>query len=445
MSAPRRGLVFGALVLVLLALVLLASVRPRPTFHGSVEPILQAHCQSCHHPGGIAPFPLTRFGDAEGHAKRIARMVTERRMPPWKARPSDFRFANDPSLSEAEIATIRRWVDAGSPEGDPKTAPPPRAFSDDWELGRPDLILQAPEFSPDFSHGDIYQCFAVPTNLDENRWIAAVEVKPGNRAMVHHALLYIEEGIRSRDFDEEAPGPGYPCFGGPRAPVTDSFGEWAPGMQPHFYPEGVARFLPRKSRILMQIHYSALSGQVAPDRSQVGVYFTKAPVTRRLLSNDIRADGPFTIPANAASHILHGRMGPLISPVELIGILPHMHLLGKTMRVDARLPDGTTRTLVDVADWDLRWQRTYFYAEPVRLPAGTVLELTATFDNSTGNPRNPNHPPKDVHTGEHTTDEMCMALLFWTVEGKNPGQLNAFFRGEVCGLGPTPTPTPATP
>jgi len=405
----------------------------RPTFHASVEPILQASCQTCHRPGGIAPFSLLSYEDAETHARAIRRQVASRQMPPWKASEGCGEFANDPSLSEREIATIVRWVDWGSPEGDPKDAPPPRAFSDGWELGTPDLVLDAPEFVPDFSKGDLYQCFVLPTGLDADAWVSAVEVKPGNRAMVHHALLYVEEGIVSKDLEEQAlPGPGYPCFGGPRAPVTDSFGEWAPGMQPRFYPDGVARFLPRKSRIVMQVHYSALFGRVEPDRSQVGIHFAKGPVTRRLLSDDVRADAPFTIPAGAVSHTLRGRLGPLPSRAELVAILPHMHLLGRTMRVTARFPDGTRRCLVDVEDWDLRWQRTYFYRTPVVLPAGTVLELEATFDNSYANTQNPSEPLVDVHFGERTTDEMCMALLFWTVDGKNPGEKEAFFRGEVC-------------
>ena len=166
----------------------------RPTFHASVEPILQASCQTCHRPGGIAPFSLLSYEDAETHARAIRRMVASRQMPPWKASEDCEEFANDPSLSEREIATIVRWVDAGAPEGDPKDAPPARAFADGWELGTPDLVLDAPEFVPDFSKGDLYQCFVLPTNLDANAWISAVEVKPGNRAMVHHALLYVEEG-----------------------------------------------------------------------------------------------------------------------------------------------------------------------------------------------------------------------------------------------------------
>ena len=409
----------------------------RPTFHASVEPILQASCQTCHRPGGIAPFSLLSYEDAESQGRSIRRQVASRQMPPWKAGEDCGEFSNDPSLSEREIATIVRWVDSGSPRGDPKDAAPPRKFSDGWELGTPDLVLDAPEYTPDFSKGDIYQCFVLPTNLDANAWVSAVEVKPGNRAMVHHALLYVEEGIVSRDLEEQAlPGPGYPCFGGPRAPVTDSFGEWAPGMQPRFYPDGVARFLPRKSRIIMQVHYSALFGRVEPDRSQVGIFFAKGPVTRRLLSDDVRADAPFTIPAGAVSHTLRGRLGPLPSRAELVAILPHMHLLGRTMKVTARSPDGTERCLVDVEDWDLRWQRTYFYKRPVVLPAGTVLELEATFDNSYANPHNPSEPLVDVHFGERTTDEMCMALLFWTVDGKNPGEKDAFFRGAVCSPSP---------
>jgi hypothetical protein len=279
----------------------------------------------------------------------------------------------------------------------------------------------------------------LPTHLERSEWVSAVEVRPGNASMMHHALLYVEEGATSVKMDEAAPGPGYPCFGGPRALVTDSFGEWAPGMQPRRYPSGVARFLPRESRIVMQVHYSALSGDSKPDESEVGVYFAKEPVSRRLLSDDVRSYAPFTLAAGDPIATLHGTYGPLPSRAELVAILPHMHLLGRTMSVSARLPDGRKETLVDVADWDLRWQRTYFFEKPVVLPAGTVLELSASFDNSLANPRNPTDPPKDVHLGEMTTDEMCMALLFWTVDGKNPGEKQAFFRNEVCAPGERPS------
>jgi len=404
----------------------------RPTFHRTVEPILQARCQSCHHEKGIAPIALVRYSESAEHADQVARMVDSRRMPPWKAAPGPHDFAGDPTLSWAEREAIVRWARRGAPEGNPSDAPPPRTFTGGWELGEPDLVLKAPRFSPDFSKGDIYQCFVLPTDLDRDAWVSAVEVRPGNRAMMHHALLYVEEGASSLKLDEAAPGPGYPCFGGPRAPVNDSFGEWAPGMQPRRYPGGVARFLPRKSRIVMQVHYSALSGSVQPDESEVGVYFAKEPVERRLLSDDVRSYAPFTLAAGDPVAKLTGSLGPLPSRSELVAILPHMHLLGRTMTVTARLPNGARERLVDVNDWDLRWQRTYFFEKPVVLPAGTVVELSASFDNSLANSRNPTDPPKDVHFGEMTTDEMCMALLFWTVDGKNPGEKNAFFKNEVC-------------
>jgi hypothetical protein len=410
----------------------------RPTFHATVEPILQARCQSCHHDGGIAPIPLVRYRDAEEHAAQIARMVQTRRMPPWKAASGPHAFANDPSLSWAERDALVRWARRGAPEGRSADAPPPRTFASGWELGTPDLVLKAPRFSPDFSKGDVYQCFVLPTNLDRDEWISAVEVRPGNARMMHHALLYVEEGATSVKLDDAAPGPGYPCFGGPRALVTDSFGEWAPGMEARQYPPGVARFLPRKARIVMQVHYSALSGDVRPDESEVGVFFAKGPAARRLLSDDVRSYAPFTLPAGDPDARLTGSYGPLPSRSELVAILPHMHLLGRTMTVVARLPDGARKELVRVNDWDLRWQRTYFFREPVVLPAGTVLELSASFDNSLANPRNPTDPPKDVHFGEMTTDEMCMALLFWTVDGKNPGEKNAFFRNEICAPGERP-------
>ena len=280
----------------------------------------------------------------------------------------------------------------------------------------PDLTLEMREaYTPDFSNGDVYRCFVLPTDLSEDRYVTATEVAPGNRAMVHHALLYIEEGTASEELIGHDPAGSYPCFGGPRVATNDGMGEWAPGNEPHFFPPGIARLLPKGARVIMQVHYSARNGSVRPDRAVVGLHFAKSPVRRRLLTGAVYGPNDFVIPAGASDYTLKGTLS-YESDVQLIGILPHMHLLGRTMTVSATLPDGTQKCLVDVRDWDFHWQRAYSYRNPVGLPAGTRPELVATYDNSSANPNNPNDPPREVRLGENTTDEMCQALLFWTVD-----------------------------
>ncbi len=408
---------------VLALLIPLASCRqpaaPPVTFSRDIAPLLQDHCQKCHHAGGIAPFPLVTYADAFAHRGQMRRVTGKREMPPWHAARDCSRFVGDPSLEKQQVETIARWIDSGAREGDAKDLPPQKSFPTGWSLGEPDLVLEMEKpFAPDFSRGDVYQCFRLPTHLPEDRYVAAVELQPGNRTLLHHALLYIEDGTTSDKVFGKDPGAGVPCFGGPAVPVNDSFGEWAPGNEPQRFPDGVGRLLPKDGRVIVQAHYSARWGKITPDQTRVGVYFARPPVTRRLISDAISVKD-FVIPANAAEHLLRTTK-TIEKDVHLISILPHMHLIGDAMWVTARLPDGTEKCLVEVHDWDVHWQRTYSYAEPVALPKGTVLTLVAAFNNSETNKNNPSKPPRDVRYGELTTDEMCMALLFWTIDGDVP-------------------------
>ena len=391
-------------------------VTGRYTWSGQVSRILQARCQTCHHDGDIAPFPLMTYEDAYEKREPIRLETSARRMPPWHVESACARFADDPSLSEAEVQTLSRWVDVGAPEGDPRQAPEPLSFAGGWALGAPDLALAMPEpYTPDFGKGDVYRCFVLPTSLGEDRWVSAVELLPGQRPMVHHALLFVDTGTSGETLDAAEPGPGYTCFGGPGFTPQGALGGWAPGNRPAPLPDGVGILLPKGSKVVLQIHYNSRAGVVAPDATTVGIHFAKSDVTKRLYSVPL-ANTTFRIPPGAADYPVTMSVPFVPVDLHLLAVTPHMHLLGRTMKVEATAPDGTQTCLVDVGDWDFHWQFTYRYRDPVLVKAGSRIDLLATYDNSETNPENPNSPPREVAWGESTTDEMCIAFLSFTLE-----------------------------
>lgn len=392
------------------------------TFNNQVVRILQARCQTCHRTGGIAPFSLVSYGDAFVNRVNIVLQTSQRQMPPWHVDSSCAAYEDDPSLTQAEIDTLARWVSAGAPQGDARDLPEPRTFPDGWELGPPDQVLTMPEpMTPDFKDGDVYRCFVLPTGLSEDRFVSAVEVAPGSRRMVHHVILFVDTSGAARRLDEAEAGPGYTCFGGPGFDVSvtsASLGGWVPGNRPRPLPDGVGMPVPRGSNVVMQVHYSERSGVQEADVSSVGLYFARGAVRKRLLFAPV-INQEFTIPAGAADHEVTASIPFLPFGVHVLNVTPHMHLLGKTMKVTARLPDGRQVCLVDVPDWNFHWQGTYTYKTPVALPFGTRIDLSARYDNSEGNPENPNSPPRDVRWGEGTTDEMCIAFLGVTLDAED--------------------------
>ncbi len=435
---PLLALLAGAFALWTVSLLAAVPKRPLPrvvshrpplgaasvTFNNQVVRILQARCQTCHRPGGIAPFSLVSYGDAFVNRVNIVKQTSERHMPPWHVDSSCAPFEDDPSLTEQEIGTLARWVSSGAPQGDPSDLPEPRIFPDGWELGPPDQVLTMPEpMTPDFKDGDVYRCFVLPTGFSEDRFVSAVEVTPGSRKMVHHVILFVDTSGAARRLDEAEAGPGYKCFGGPGFDVSAtsaSLGGWVPGNRPRPLPDGVGMPLPRGSSVVMQVHYSERSGVRETDVSSVGLYFAKGSVRKRLLFAPV-INQAFTIPAGAADYEVTASIPFLPFGVHVLNVTPHMHLLGRTMKVTATLPDGRQVCLVNVPDWDFHWQGTYTYKTPVALPFGTRIDLSAHYDNSTGNPENPNDPPKDVRWGENTTDEMCIAFLGVTLDAENLG------------------------
>ncbi|MBI4483465.1 MAG: ascorbate-dependent monooxygenase [Acidobacteria bacterium] len=390
------------------------------TYNGEVAPILRARCQSCHHPGDIAPFSLMTYADAAARASLIKSMVTARKMPPWKPLASCGEFRDERRLSDAELNTIVQWVDGGAQEGPVQEVGAPLPYPNRWVLGEPDLVL-APEaeYKPDFSRGDVYRCFTLPTAQASDRFATAVDIRPGNRTSVHHVILFVDRTGASVQLDAQDPEPGYACFGGPGIPSIETLGGWAPGSRPQFLPEGVGMKLAAQSRVIMQVHYSATGGSLAPDRTSAALYFAKKPIDKNLYVLPL-GNLTFVIPAGASRHEVTASFTTLPGvDAHLIGIAPHMHLLGRETQVKATAPDGTERCLIHIDDWDFQWQGNYFYKEPVPLKGGTRLSLTAYYDNSVNNPNNPNNPPKDVRWGEATTDEMCIAFISFTLDSEH--------------------------
>lgn len=385
------------------------------TYTKQVARVLHDRCVSCHRTGGVGPFSLTDYASAKSWAADLVALTQSGQMPPWKAVPGHGEFMNDRRMSEEEKNILADWLAADCPQGDEKDLPVKRIFNDSWVQGTPDVILQ-PESSYTLSASgeDEYRCFVLPTNFTEDKFISGFEVQPGNRKVVHHVLLFIDSTGYSEKLDADDPGPGYNTVAGfPGFIPSGGLGGWAPGNSGRPMPPGTARLLPKGSRVVMQVHYHK-SGKTEIDQTKVGFYFSKVPVTRGvfdLMVLPVRARfGGLNIPAGDGHYECKASL-KLAEDYLFYSTTPHMHLIGRDMKVVATLPDGTKKNLIYINDWDFNWQESYRYKEPVALPKGTRLDIVAHFDNSSRNPSNPNDPPKKIVWGEQTTDEMCIAFF----------------------------------
>jgi hypothetical protein len=384
------------------------NARPEVTFSHQIAPILYARCVECHRPGEVAPFALLTCEDATKRADWIAEVVKGDVMPPWTLRSGYGHFRGQRTLSPREKALLTQWAEAGAPRGDEKLAPPVPEFSEGWQLGPPDLVLEMPEaFSIPADGPDIFRFFVLPIEIPEDQTVVAVDFKPGNPRVVHHSILYLDSSGAARRYDEADPLPGYEGFVTGGFSPSGTLGFWAPGYTPRFFPEGVGQRLAKGSDLAMQLHYHP-SGKAETDASKVGIYFAKKPV-QRYVGGLALIDFDVDIPAGEKQHQMEFDF-TLPVAVEIIDVTPHMHLIGTEMKVTATLPDGSTVPLVWV-DWDFNWQDQYEYVQPVHLPAGTRIDMVAQFDNSVDNPANPNSPPAHVEFGEETTDEMSICAF----------------------------------
>jgi thiol-disulfide isomerase/thioredoxin len=382
----------------------------KPTFTRHIAPLLFARCAHCHREGEVAPFPLLSYTDAKKHARQTVRVVTDGTMPPWKATRGYGHFLDENHLTKAEIATLKAWADAGTPEGDPADLPVAPTFHAGWQLGKPDLILKMPEpFQVPAGGKDIIRNFVIPIDVPEGKMVKAFEFRPGNRKVVHHALCFLDISGQGRQWDAHDDGPGYGSTkGGIGILPSGSLGGWAPGTTPRWLPEGVGRPLMKGSDAILQIHYHP-SGKDETDQSEVGVYFDKTPGVKPLGGFSVE-NWAIDMPAGEREYKLKGEYTLPVN-TTVVGVAPHMHLLGKTMKAWAETPDGKTVPLIDVKEWDFNWQDEYLYRQPVRLPKGTKVKMESVHDNSTSNPANPNSPPKRITWGEGTADEMSLCIF----------------------------------
>ncbi|MFO0947676.1 MAG: Mpo1-like protein [Planctomycetota bacterium] len=382
-----------------------------------VLPVLMKHCQACHRDGGMAPFSLTSYEDAASWAEDIRSFTSDGTMPPWKPVNGHGEFLNQRRLSEEEKGVLARWVEEGCAEGDPSRAPSQVQFKEGWQEGTPDIVLEPEsDFVLDADGADVYRNFVFPTNYDQDLYMTAYEILPSNHRVVHHVLLFADSSERGKRLDERDPGPGYTSnalAGLPGFVPSSMLGGWAPGNSPHKLRGGLARRIPKGSNLIMQVHYSK-TGKRETDRTKIGLHISKEtprqlvgvtplePVSARV--------GLFAIPKNDPNFVVSCNV-KIPRAVSLFSVTPHMHLVGRSMRVTAKLPTGESKDLVYINDWDFNWQETYYYRDPVTLPAGSQLEMVARYDNSSGNPNNPHQPPQTIKYGEQTSEEMCICFF----------------------------------
>ena len=378
------------------------------TFHKNIEPILQARCQVCHRPGEAAPMSLLTYSDTRPWAKSIRQAVLTKKMPPWFADESVGHFRNDRRLNQDEIDALVKWVDDGAAEGNPKDAPAPRKFDEGWAIGKPDTVLEMPVAYDVPAQGVIdYQWILIPA-FKEDKWVQAFEVRPGNRAVVHHVAAFWRRA--GSKWMADAPA-GVAIAKPSSAPETGAadgiIAEYVPGIPPLVLPKGYALFLPAGADIMLQVHYTP-NGKATQDKSKVGFIFAPGVPEYQVMTYGMAAAG-LKIPPNEANYRTQATASFGID-VRVLGINPHMHLRGKSAEVTATYPDGRTEALLRVPKYDFNWQITYEPEGSLNLPAGTKLSAVAFFDNSANNPYNPD-PSKEVHWGDQTYDEMMAVFM----------------------------------
>jgi tetratricopeptide (TPR) repeat protein len=379
--------------------------RGNVTFNRDIAPVVWKHCGNCHRPGQIGPFSLLEYETARQHARQIAEAVNNRIMPPWLPEEGYGEFAGARRLATEELRLINAWVSGGAEEGDAADRREPPVLADGWQLGKPDLVVELPvPYTLSASGPDVFRNFVLPIEIPTTRYVRGMEVRPGSPSVVHHAAIVIDRTRASRKLDEADPQPGYEGMfaEGVTNPESRALG-WTPGMMPVLEPPDMAWRLYRGSDLVVQLHMIP-SGRSEAVRLSIGMYLSDVPPTRT--SIDFRLGSKtIDIPAGKADYVVEDQY---VMPVDadVVTIYPHAHYLAKDVRALAKFPDGTTKDLIWIKNWNFKWQDQYRYAQPVFLPAGTVLTMHYTYDNSAENPHNPSHPPRRVVYGPQSSDEM---------------------------------------
>lgn len=389
------------------------------TYNEHIAPIIYANCTKCHRPGQVAPFSLLTYEDVASHARTITTVTQSRYMPPWKPEPGWVAYRDERRITPAQISLIQQWVDGGMLQGDPSKAPLPPQYTDSWQLGTPDLILEMPAaFSVPADGPDVYRNFVIPTNLTSDKWVRAIELRPSARTVVHHSLFFTDTTGGARKQDGADGQPGFPGFGSiftvgdPLSALNGGLGGWVPGTTPAFLPEGIALPLPKGSDFLMQTHFHP-NGLPQTEKTVVGLYFgppPTRPMTQLQAPAFFGVRSNIDIPAGETDYKVRGSF-TIPADVDAVGVAAHAHYLAKEAKLTATLPTGEVRILLWIRQWDFNWQDQYQFQNLLPLPRGTRIDGELTYDNSANNIRNPHNPPQRVRWGENSTDEMGSLLL----------------------------------
>ncbi|MFT5131445.1 MAG: peroxiredoxin [Rhodothermales bacterium] len=374
------------------------------TYHNRISRIMQQNCVECHREDGLGPFSLETPGDVIANRKMITRMVTRDLMPPWFAAdmetPADGHsgWSEDRALEADDKADLLGWLSGARELGDPGQAPLARRFPRDWEMGKPDAIFRLPKAVEVKAEGTMpYVNLKVETDFKEDRWVRAFELRPTDRAVVHHVLVFVINRAGGKASRED----------------NGFFAAYVPGNNKRIYPEGFAKKLPKGATLLFQMHYTPI-GRATVDQTELGLIFADQPPVHEVRTTGI-SNRRIQIPPHAANHEETATI-PVPVPVRLLGLMPHMHLRGKAIRYEVVLPDGESQMLLDLPRYDFNWQLMYRFAVPHAVPAGSSIRVTGWFDNSAGNPANPS-PGSTVRWGKQTEDEMLIGYAEFYVPG----------------------------
>ncbi len=377
------------------------------TYNKDVAPILQKSCQGCHRPGEAAPMSFLTYKETRPWASAIKEAVALKKMPPWFADPHYGEFSNDRSLAPEEIQTLVRWAETGAAEGKPRDLPKPVKFVDGWNIGKPDAEFEMPaEFKVPASGTVEYQYILIPGNFTEDKWVQRAEVRPGNRAVLHHVIAFVRPP-GSKWMKDAQPGvPFVPAKGGSEGSGEFLVG-YAPGTLPEILEPGRAKLIKAGSDFVFQMHYTA-NGKEGVDRSKIGLVFATEPVKERVYTL-AATNNKFEIPSDDPNYQVDSSF-EFGSDAKVVALFPHMHLRGKDFEYRAVYPTGEKQVLLNVPNYSFSWQLSYYPVKDLVMPKGTKIECTAHFDNSANNPYNPN-PAKTVKWGDQSWEEMMIGFF----------------------------------
>ncbi len=376
-----------------------------PTFARDIAPLVHDRCGSCHRANGPAPFSLWSYEDVRQRASQIAAVTARRYMPPWKAESPSRPFVGQKHLTSEEITRIQRWADAGAPRGDGPEVPPPPALKETWQLGVPDLVVSLPEaYTLPAGGSDVFRIFAIRLPVSTTKFVTGLEFRPGNSRVVHHANIRLDPTDATQRLDARDPAPGYDGLMSRTAVYPDGhFLGWTPGQIAPLVPANMAWTLEPGTDLVVQLHMQP-SGATETVQPSIGLFFTDERPTRLPTILRLGSQGIDISPGEGQYAIDDSYLLPV--DVDLHAVQPHAHYRLRHLVGVAALPDGTSIPLIEIKDWDFRWQHVYRYTQPIALPKGTRVSMHYVYDNSASNPRNPQLPPQRVYWGQRSFDEM---------------------------------------